>query len=283
LVSYASGAGFNFNNGALVVADNGAVTVPYAFSSGAIITTATEPATAASRGSFTFASGTTRIISYGANDSTAGATQFRQRSSLAGIDIVSGDISAAGAWTWASASAASGVVHIAYSNRADYGFGIFNLSTSTSSVSLRLGTGLSTGSMVVVDYKDGGNQTCGYVTMDTTANTVAYTNTSDERLKCNFTEFSALPTVLNCPVFEYERLSNPGVKERGYVAQRAFKHMPEAVAVGTDDVEERPWGVDYGRVTPYLHRAIQEQQVLITTQQSLIAALEARLTALETK
>ena len=52
---------------------------------------------------------------------------------------------------------------------------------------------------------------------------------------------------------------------------------------GAEDVAEKPWGVDYGRITPILVKAIQELNTLVTSQQALIAELQAKVEALETK
>jgi len=50
----------------------------------------------------------------------------------------------------------------------------------------------------------------------------------------------------------------------------------EAVTVDGANANENPWGVDYGKITPLLVKAIQEQQ-------AEIEALKARLSALENK
>jgi hypothetical protein len=49
---------------------------------------------------------------------------------------------------------------------------------------------------------------------------------------------------------------------------------PWAVSEGGENEKENPWGVDYGKLTPVLVKAIQEQQ-------TIIESLEARITALE--
>jgi uncharacterized protein YlxW (UPF0749 family) len=50
--------------------------------------------------------------------------------------------------------------------------------------------------------------------------------------------------------------------------------FPNAVTPGGDDPAKNPWTVDYGRVTPLLVKAVQEQQ-------AEIEALKAKITALE--
>jgi septal ring factor EnvC (AmiA/AmiB activator) len=44
---------------------------------------------------------------------------------------------------------------------------------------------------------------------------------------------------------------------------------------GGEDPAKEPWTVDYGRVTPLLTRAIQEQQVEIGRQDARLKAIEA--------
>lgn len=125
-------------------------------------------------------------------------------------------------------------------------------------------------------YRDGSNDICGSVQINATANSVTYVNSSDERLKTNPESFDGLVLVQQMLPKRYERLCNLGVKEIGLYAQELYFIMPEAVGVGGDDPQERPWGIDYGRITPVLVKAIQEQQ-------EIIEKLEARLAALESK
>jgi hypothetical protein len=74
---------------------------------------------------------------------------------------------------------------------------------------------------------------------------------------------------------KYERVSNPGVKEHGFYAQELFEVYPQAVTQGGENVDESPWQIDYGKITPILVKAIQEQQTLIEALEARIAALES--------
>ena len=47
------------------------------------------------------------------------------------------------------------------------------------------------------------------------------------------------------------------------IAQELNDVIPNVVQEGGDDVTEEPWSVDYGKLTPYLIKAIQEQQTII--------------------
>ena len=46
----------------------------------------------------------------------------------------------------------------------------------------------------------------------------------------------------------------------GFLAQQLFEIFPDAVSEGGEDADIDPWMVDYGRLTPLLVKAIQDQQ-----------------------
>ena len=109
--------------------------------------------------------------------------------------------------------------------------------------------------------------------------TTSFTGSSDSRLKTNPTDFNGLQIVANIIPREYEWISNPGNRQKGFYAQELYDVYPDAVSVGTDDLTEDgslalPWGIDYSRLTPVLVKAIQELSAKND-------ALEARLAALE--
>ena len=58
------------------------------------------------------------------------------------------------------------------------------------------------------------------------------------------------------------------------IAQELHTVIPSAVQEGEDDVSEKPWSVDYGKLTPYLIKAVQEQQTIIEDLKSRIETLE---------
>ena len=91
-------------------------------------------------------------------------------------------------------------------------------------------------------------------------------------------------------VSDYNFKSRPGTNETGFIAQQLYTVLPEAVTPGGDNPAEKPWSVDYGRVTPLLTRAIQEQQGEIEAlkeqnrnQQLTLKAENAKLRAENTK
>jgi hypothetical protein len=85
-------------------------------------------------------------------------------------------------------------------------------------------------------------------------------------------------------VRKYEFIEAPGNQKIGFLAQELQTVFPQAVSGNSmDDVAEKPMGVDYGRVTPVLVSAIQEQQKTIEVQQKAISELVNKVQALEKK
>jgi hypothetical protein len=112
---------------------------------------------------------------------------------------------------------------------------------------------------------------------------ITYSNTatalvasSDLRLKENVVEAgSAVEKVKAIKVVSYDWKHDDSHVEFGLVAQQLNTIYPEAVNAGDDGDEiEKTWGIEYGRLTPLLLKAIQEQQALITSLTERIAALE---------
>ena len=112
----------------------------------------------------------------------------------------------------------------------------------------------------------------GYLTSGPT--TVGLNNASDERLKENIQDSaSATQDIKNIKVRQFDWKNNRDVhKDYGFVAQELVTVVPEAVAVGSDELNEdgtpvQIWGVDDSKLIPRLVKTIQE--------------LEARIAALE--
>jgi hypothetical protein len=101
-------------------------------------------------------------------------------------------------------------------------------------------------------------------------------SSSDERLKENIVAApQALEKVNAIEVVSYDWKHDPSHVEFGFVAQRLNTIYSEAVTQGDVGEEiEKTWGVEYGRLTPLLVKAIQEQQAIITQLQADVAALK---------
>jgi hypothetical protein len=97
-----------------------------------------------------------------------------------------------------------------------------------------------------------------------TAGGIAFNTTSDERLKENIRPSAkGLGEVMKIQVSDYNYKTSPDRPETGFIAQQLNTVFPNAVTPGGEDPTKQPWTVDYGRVTPVLTKAIQEQQQLI--------------------
>ncbi|MFT6336873.1 MAG: hypothetical protein ACJATI_003634 [Halioglobus sp.] len=96
---------------------------------------------------------------------------------------------------------------------------------------------------------------------------VIYSSVSDKRLKQNIKTFDkGLATLEKINPAIYQMKSNPNQDEIGFIAQELQKVLPLVVGGNpTDDAEESPMTVDYGRITPVLVAAIKEQQEIIKT------------------
>jgi Chaperone of endosialidase len=121
----------------------------------------------------------------------------------------------------------------------------------------------------------------------TNGSITSYSTTSDERLKENIRPSAkGLNEVMKIQVRDYNFKSKPGQNETGFIAQQLYTVLPDVVTRGGEDPAKDPWTVDYGRVTPLLTRAIQEQQVEIGVLKKRLKVLEAentKLTAIVSK
>ncbi|MBO9611358.1 MAG: tail fiber domain-containing protein [Dyadobacter sp.] len=91
--------------------------------------------------------------------------------------------------------------------------------------------------------------------------TVLYNTTSDVRLKENIkpTHYG-IQDLMKIEVKDYNYISDKKAPTTGFLAQQLYKVFPAAVTVGGKDAGKNPWSVDYGKLTPLLVKAVQEQQ-----------------------
>ncbi|MDX1407444.1 MAG: hypothetical protein R3330_04905, partial [Saprospiraceae bacterium] len=81
----------------------------------------------------------------------------------------------------------------------------------------------------------------------------------------------------------YEMKSCPGSDQIGFLAQELFDILPTVVAGSPDAPVEDPMMVDYGKITPVLVAAIQEQQAVIEQLSARINTMEAQLQQLTSR
>lgn len=113
---------------------------------------------------------------------------------------------------------------------------------------------------------------------------VVYGTTSDLRLKENIRPtVKGLNDLMRIQVSDFNFKSNPGTTETGFIAQQIYTVLPEVVTQGGANPATDPWTVDYGRVTPLLTRAIQEQQGEINALKQQNGKVTSRLAAAESE
>ena len=137
------------------------------------------------------------------------------------------------------------------------------------------GSSYGTGA-VYIKFQNNAGSTAGSI-QHTASTVVVYNATSDERLKENITDAPlALDKVMDIPVRSYDWKEDKHHVEYGFIAQELEKVYVEPVSVGGDSEKNNPWGVEYGRLTPILVKAIQEQQTLINNLTTRLNALEGK-------
>jgi len=119
-----------------------------------------------------------------------------------------------------------------------------------------------------------------------TSSATAYVTSSDYRLKENVRPLTgALGRVALLKPCTYTWKSAPNEIGEGFIAHELAEVCPQAVSGEKDAVNEdgsiKPQGIDTSFLVATLTAAIQEQQALITAQQTAIETLEARVAALE--
>jgi hypothetical protein len=109
------------------------------------------------------------------------------------------------------------------------------------------------------------------------AGTMQYASSSDARLKTNVQPLQkGLSSVLamNPCTYDMRRGEATTISSAGLIAQEVYETYPYAVGVGGEDENTNPWSVDYGKLTPLLIKAIQEQQAMIEQLKADVAALK---------
>ncbi|MBK9250127.1 MAG: tail fiber domain-containing protein [Ignavibacteria bacterium] len=113
---------------------------------------------------------------------------------------------------------------------------------------------------------------------------VSYVTSSDMRLKKHIVETkTGMDVVKKIGVKDYEFTDRAqGQVVQGILAQELYKVYPQAVCAGTDEVNENgklmhPWGIDYGKLTPVIIKAVQEQQEQILAKDQSIMELQNQL------
>ncbi|QKG55696.1 tail fiber domain-containing protein [Hymenobacter sp. BRD128] len=122
----------------------------------------------------------------------------------------------------------------------------------------------------------------GNISADLNNLTVSYNTTSDRRLKEHIrpTHYG-LADLLRIEVKDYNFIgTSPANHTTGFLAQDLFGIYPEAVKQGDAGATvTSAWAVDYGKLTPLLVQAIQEQQAQIEALKQQNIALQVQTAA----
>ena len=141
---------------------------------------------------------------------------------------------------------------------------IFADMDNSSSWGIRLDSTVTSGTAYMQQFRDGADEVCGSITIDTSGNGATYTSGSDYRIKTNVEEMSgSIERLEKIKPYKYNAKKNAeGRKLDGFYAHELAEIIPEAVVGEKDEVDEDGemiiQGVDYGRITPLLVSALQE-------------------------
>ncbi len=107
------------------------------------------------------------------------------------------------------------------------------------------------------------------------ADAVAYNTTSDARVKKNITEtLFGISELMQVKVRDFQFKEDPAARRNtGFIAQELYEVYP--LAVTKPDDSKNLWQVDYGRITPLIVKAVQDQQNEIESLRKTISKLEA--------
>jgi hypothetical protein len=160
-----------------------------------------------------------------------------------------------------------------YQSTTDYVARIENNNNTTNGKGLKINAGSTSGSStaVMIGFFTPADVYLGGITQSGTGS-VLYNSSSDRRLKNNIvnTHFG-ITDLMKIQVRDYVYKADASKTQvTGFIAQELYDIFPNAVTKPAN--AEEMWSVDYGKVTPLLVKAIQEQQAEI---EALKAKLES--------
>jgi len=115
--------------------------------------------------------------------------------------------------------------------------------------------------------------------ISSTASTTTYGTTSDHRLKYDIrpTTFS-VDDLMMLQVRDYTfKTDATNTPQTGFIAQELHEIIPQVVAVGGADPAVDPWQVDYGKLTPFLVKAVQDLKTENETLKAELAEIKRML------
>ena len=129
-------------------------------------------------------------------------------------------------------------------------------------------------------FSNSAGATAGYI-QHTGSTTISYVSSSDYRLKENVNPIqNAIDRVSKINAVTYTWKNTDNEQGEGFIAHELQDIVPLAVSGEKDAINEdgsiKVQGIDYGKLTPLLVKAIQEQQALITSLQDRLIKLESK-------
>ena len=139
----------------------------------------------------------------------------------------------------------------------------------------------------VVAFRNSSAGVSGYIGQSTSA--VTYNTSSDRRIKENIALTTlGLDALMRLPIRDFDFINDhKQTKVTGFIAQELYDVFPSAVTTNGDNgtkalgASAMPWGVDYGRVTPLLAKAIQELNDKVDAMVSRVAAISTPMHVLQ--
>lgn len=142
----------------------------------------------------------------------------------------------------------------------------------------------STGDAVIAKFRTNTGTQRGSITYSSGGGVIAYNTTSDERLK-NDLGVLTTSSVLNDIKIHKFAWKETGNVTTGVFAQELYRVLPNAVTVGTDEVDtngnlKNPWSVDYSKLVPDLVLGWQSHESAINELASAVASATSSMFAL---
>jgi hypothetical protein len=174
------------------------------------------------------------------------------------------------------------------------GNGNIQIGTTTESARLHIASSTTAGTDPLVVFSDASGTDCGSIDLNATANTVAYTTSSDYRLKENVSyDFDATTRLKQLRPARFNFKTDADTTVDGFIAHEVQSVVPEAITGTHNEVkvwkegEELPEGVsvgdnkldENGNTIP-VYQGI-DQSKLVPLLVKTIQELEARITQLE--
>gem|GEM_PF-230012 len=134
-----------------------------------------------------------------------------------------------------------------------------------------------------IQFQNNSGTDIGSIDQNSLSSGVVYNTTSDARIKENIRNtLYSLNHLMSIRVRDFNFINDPsGTRVTGFIAQELKEIYPDAVTVSTN--EDGLWKVDYGRLSPLIVKAIQDQQQIIVSQGNLIEKQNQECTSLKSE